>query len=119
MSVRREYDGPTAPPRQMRGASRSRRSSSIRTSFPACTGQRATCSDRRCLLIALNYKHNSRDPPAPEAGDHAQAQPWPARPHRVLALGHAFHLEKLTDHAWQRTYGTSILLCAPGMLVER
>ena len=39
--------------------------------------------------------------------------------HRVLALGSAFQLEHLAYRAWQRTYGTSVQLCAPGMFVER
>ena len=39
--------------------------------------------------------------------------------HRVLALGSAFHLEQLSYRAWQRTYGKSVQLCAPGMFVER
>jgi hypothetical protein len=39
--------------------------------------------------------------------------------HRVLALGSAFHLEQLSYRAWQKTYGKSVQLCAPGMFVER
>ena len=39
--------------------------------------------------------------------------------HRVLALGDTFHLEHLSYRAWQRTYGKSVQLCAPGMFVER
>jgi len=39
--------------------------------------------------------------------------------HRVLALGNTFQLEQLAYRAWQRTYGTSVQLCAPGMFVER
>ena len=39
--------------------------------------------------------------------------------HRVLALGNTFHLEHLSYRAWQRTYGKSVQLCAPGMFVER
>ncbi len=39
--------------------------------------------------------------------------------HRVLALGNAFHLEQLSYRAWQKTYGKSVQLCAPGMFVER
>src|SRR5258707_5789816 len=39
--------------------------------------------------------------------------------HRVLALGETFQLERLSYRASQRTYGKSILLCAPGMFVER
>ena len=39
--------------------------------------------------------------------------------HRVLALGNAFHLEELSYRAWQKTYGKSVQLCAPGMFVER
>src|SRR5258708_6651336 len=39
--------------------------------------------------------------------------------HRVLALGEAFQLERLSYRAWQRTYGKSVQLCAPGMFVER
>ena len=39
--------------------------------------------------------------------------------HRVLALGSAFHLEHLSYRSWQRTYGKSVQLCAPGMFVER
>jgi hypothetical protein len=38
---------------------------------------------------------------------------------RVLALGNAFHLERLSYRAWQRTYGTSVQRSAPGMFVER
>lgn len=39
--------------------------------------------------------------------------------HRVLALGSTFHLEQLSYRAWQRTYGKSVQLCAPGVFVER
>jgi putative transposase len=39
--------------------------------------------------------------------------------HRVLAMGHTFHLEHLSYRAWQRNYGKSVQLCAPGMFVER
>ena len=39
--------------------------------------------------------------------------------HRVLALGNAFQLEHLSYRAWQKTYGKSVQLCAPGMFVER
>ena len=39
--------------------------------------------------------------------------------HRVLAMGSSFHLEQLSYRAWQRTYGKSVQLCAPGMFVER
>src|SRR5258707_13314047 len=39
--------------------------------------------------------------------------------HRVLALGETFQLERLSYRAWQRTYGRSVQLCAPGMFVER
>ena len=39
--------------------------------------------------------------------------------HRVLALGSTFHLEQLSYRAWQKTYGKSVQLCAPGMFVER
>jgi putative transposase len=39
--------------------------------------------------------------------------------HRVLALGSAVQLEHLAYRAWQRTYGKSVQLCAPGMFVER
>src|SRR5258707_7745156 len=39
--------------------------------------------------------------------------------HRVLALGNTFQVEQLAYRAWQRTYGTSVQLCAPGMFVER
>lgn len=39
--------------------------------------------------------------------------------HRVLALGNTFHLEQLSYRAWQKTYGKSVQLCAPGMFVER
>ena len=39
--------------------------------------------------------------------------------HRVLALGSAFHLEQLSYRAWQKTYGKSVQLCAPGLFVER
>ena len=39
--------------------------------------------------------------------------------HRVLALGDIFQLEQLSYRAWQKTYGKSVQLCAPGMFVER
>jgi hypothetical protein len=39
--------------------------------------------------------------------------------HRALALGNTFQLEQLSYRAWQRTYGRSILLCAPAKFVER
>jgi putative transposase len=39
--------------------------------------------------------------------------------HRVLGMGTAFHLEQLSYRAWQKTYGKSVQLCAPGMFVER
>src|SRR5258707_2118778 len=39
--------------------------------------------------------------------------------HRVLALGDTLQLEQLSYRAWQRTYGKSVQLCAPGMFVER
>jgi len=39
--------------------------------------------------------------------------------HRVLALGSVFQLERLSYRAWQRTYGKSVQLCAPGIFVER
>ena len=39
--------------------------------------------------------------------------------HRVLGMGSAFHLEQLSYRAWQKTYGKSVTLCAPGMFVER
>ena len=39
--------------------------------------------------------------------------------HRVLALGSTFQLEHLSYRAWQRTFGKSVQLCAPGMFVER
>jgi len=39
--------------------------------------------------------------------------------HRVLALGSAVQLEHLSYRAWQRSYGKSVQLCAPGMFVER
>jgi putative transposase len=39
--------------------------------------------------------------------------------HRVLALGSRFHLEQLSYRAWQKTYGKSVQLCAPGMNVLR
>jgi putative transposase len=39
--------------------------------------------------------------------------------HRVLALGSSFYLEQLSYRAWQKTYGKSVQLCAPGMFVER
>ncbi len=38
---------------------------------------------------------------------------------RVLALGDTFQLERLSYRAWQRTYGRSVQVCAPGMFVER
>ena len=39
--------------------------------------------------------------------------------HRVLRMGSSFHLEQLSYRAWQKTYGKSVHLCAPGMFVER
>jgi transposase len=39
--------------------------------------------------------------------------------HQVLALGDTFQLEHLSYRAWQRTYGRSVQLCAPGIFVER
>ena len=39
--------------------------------------------------------------------------------HRVLSLGSAFQLEQLSYRAWQKTYGKSVQLCAPGRFVER
>jgi hypothetical protein len=39
--------------------------------------------------------------------------------HRVLALGNCIHLENVSYRAWQRRYGRSIHLCAPGSFVER
>jgi hypothetical protein len=39
--------------------------------------------------------------------------------HRVLALGDTFQVERLSYRAWQRTFGKSVQLCAPGMFVER
>ena len=39
--------------------------------------------------------------------------------HQVLALGETFQLERLSYRAWQRTYGRSVQLCAPGIFVER
>lgn len=37
--------------------------------------------------------------------------------HRVLALGSTFHLEHLSYRAWQKRYGKSVGLCAPGLFV--
>jgi putative transposase len=39
--------------------------------------------------------------------------------HRVLSLGSSFQLEQLSYRAWQKTYGKSVQLCAPGMNVLR
>jgi putative transposase len=39
--------------------------------------------------------------------------------HRVLAQGSTFQLEQLSYRAWQKTYGKSVQLCAPGMFVDR
>ena len=39
--------------------------------------------------------------------------------HRVLGMGSTFQLEHLSYRAWQKTYGKSVQLCAPGMFVER
>jgi putative transposase len=39
--------------------------------------------------------------------------------HQVLALGNSFQLEQLSYRAWQKTYGKSVQLCAPGRFVER
>lgn len=38
--------------------------------------------------------------------------------HRVVALGDTFHLEHLSYRAWQRRYGRSVGLCAPGLFVS-
>lgn len=38
--------------------------------------------------------------------------------HRVLALGNTFHLEKLSYRAWQKQYGRSVGVCAPGLFVS-
>jgi putative transposase len=37
----------------------------------------------------------------------------------VLALGHRIHLERLPYQAWQRRYGKSVALCAPGLFVSK
>jgi putative transposase len=37
--------------------------------------------------------------------------------HQVLALGSQIHLENLSYRAWQKTFGKSVGLCAPGMFV--
>ena len=37
----------------------------------------------------------------------------------MLALGSTVHLEQLSYRAWQKTYGKSVHLCAPGMFVGR
>ena len=34
-------------------------------------------------------------------------------------LSSAFHLEQMSYRSWQRTYGKSVQVCAPGMFVER
>jgi putative transposase len=39
--------------------------------------------------------------------------------HRLMMLGTTFQLEHLSYRAWQRSYGKSVQLCAPGMFVER
>src|SRR5258706_7452656 len=39
--------------------------------------------------------------------------------HRLLIVGNTFQLEPLSYRAWQRSYGKSVQLCAPGMFVER
>ena len=39
--------------------------------------------------------------------------------HRVLGMGSTIHLEQLSYRAWQKVYGKSVQLCAPGMFVER
>ncbi len=39
--------------------------------------------------------------------------------HRVLGMGNSFHLEQLSYRAWQKSYGKSVQICAPGMFVER
>src|SRR5258706_14570931 len=39
--------------------------------------------------------------------------------HRLLIVGNTFQLEHLSYRAWQRSYGKSVQLCAPGMFVER
>ena len=38
--------------------------------------------------------------------------------HRVVALGDIFHLEHLSYRAWQKRYGRSVGLCAPGLFVS-
>lgn len=38
--------------------------------------------------------------------------------HQVVALGDTFHLEHLSYRAWQRRYGRSVGLCAPGLFVS-
>ena len=38
--------------------------------------------------------------------------------HQVVALGDAFHLDHLSYRAWQRRYGRSVGLCAPGLCVS-
>ncbi len=37
--------------------------------------------------------------------------------HQVLAEGNQIHLEKLSYRAWQKNYGRSVGLCAPGLFV--
>lgn len=39
--------------------------------------------------------------------------------HQVLALGNAFHVERLSYRAWQRRYGKSVGICAPAMFMNR
>lgn len=34
-------------------------------------------------------------------------------------LSSAFHLEQMSYRSWQRTYGKSVQVCAPGIFVER
>jgi putative transposase len=38
--------------------------------------------------------------------------------HQVVALGETFHLEHLSYRAWQKRYGRSVGLCAPGLFVS-
>jgi transposase len=38
--------------------------------------------------------------------------------HRVLALGSAFHLERISYRAWQKMFGRSVNRSAPGMFVS-
>src|SRR5215831_2824321 len=39
--------------------------------------------------------------------------------HRVVGMGNVFQLQQLSYRAWQKTYGKSVQVCAPGMFVER